>query len=186
MVELTLKRAFDDGKRFRVVVVDSRPMKEGVGLLRRLMNYGLECTYVLINAVSSAMAEVTKVFLGASAMLSNGNVISRTGTAAVAMLAHRFRVPTMVCCETYKFDDRCQLDSICYNELGDPSRLADDGLTKLKQWESIDSLKLLNLRYDLMPIEFVTLVITEVGHVPPTSVPVIIREFSTDVTQAER
>ncbi len=29
----------------------------------------------------------------------------------------------IVCCETFKFCDRVQLDSICMNELGDPDAL---------------------------------------------------------------
>ena len=64
------------------------------------------------------MHEVTRVFLGASAVLSNGTVYSRVGTACVAMVAHAFRVPVIVCCEAYKFHERVQLDSICSNELG--------------------------------------------------------------------
>lgn len=40
------------------------------------------------------------------------------------------------------------------------------------------SLTLLNLRYDLTPIKYVTLVITEFGFLPPTSVPVLIREMT--------
>ena len=31
----------------------------------------------------------------------------------------------MVCCETYKFHERVQLDSITSNELGDPDALVD-------------------------------------------------------------
>ena len=39
------------------------------------------------------MQEVSKVFLGASAVLSNGTVISRVGSAAVAMLAASRELP---------------------------------------------------------------------------------------------
>jgi translation initiation factor 2B subunit (eIF-2B alpha/beta/delta family) len=39
------------------------------------------------------------------------------------------------------------------------------------------SLRLLNLGYDLMPQSLVTLVATEIGLIPPSSVPVIVREF---------
>ena len=35
----------------------------------------------------------------------------------VAMLAHAFRVPVLICYEAYKFHERIQLDSICFNEL---------------------------------------------------------------------
>jgi translation initiation factor eIF-2B subunit delta len=44
----------------------------------------------------------------------------------------------------------------------------------------VASLNLLNLRYDLTPMKYVTLVITEVGMIPPTSVPVLIRESRKD------
>lgn len=57
-------------------------------------------------------------------MLSNGTVLSRAGTAAVAMVAQAHNKPVMICCETHKFNERVQLDSITHNELGDPEALA--------------------------------------------------------------
>jgi hypothetical protein len=50
--------------------------------------------------------QVSKVLLGASAMLANGNVISRVGTSMVAMMARQYNVPVLVCCETYKFSEK--------------------------------------------------------------------------------
>lgn len=118
VVEMILVHAHELGKQFRVVLVDSRPKLEGQSLLRRLVAKGLNCTYTHINAVSYIMHEVTRVFLGASGVLSNGTVYSRVGTACIAMVAHAFRVPVLVCCEAYKFHERVLLDSICSNELG--------------------------------------------------------------------
>ena len=117
-VEMILLHAHELGKQFRVVVVDSRPKLEGQLLLRRLVRKGLRCTYIHITAISYIMHEVSRIFLGASSVLSNGTVYSRVGTACVAMVAHEFRVPVLVCCEAYKFHERVQLDSICSNELG--------------------------------------------------------------------
>ena len=117
-VEMLLLYAHELGKEFRVVVVDSRPKLEGQALLRRLIGRGLSCTYTHINAISYMMHKVTRVFLGAAAVLSNGTVYSRVGTAAVAMVANAFHVPVLICCEAYKFHERVQLDSICFNELG--------------------------------------------------------------------
>lgn len=118
VVEMILISAHDLGKQFRVVVVDSRPKFESQALLTRLMAKGLSCTYTHINAVSYIMHEVTKVFLGASAILSNGTVLSRIGTACIAMVAHEFHVPVLICCETFKFHERVLLDSIGCNEIG--------------------------------------------------------------------
>lgn len=108
-------------------------------------------------------------------MLSNGSLVSRAGNAGVAMMAHQFNIPVMVCCETYKFVERAQLDSICFNELADPDALIEGGVS-LRNWRETPNLKLLNLNYDLTPIEYLSVIITEVGMIPPTSVPVILRE----------
>lgn len=117
-VEMILLHAHELKKRFRVVIVDSRPKLEGLLLLRRLVGKGISSTYVHINAMSYIMHEVTRVFLGASSVLGNGSVYSRVGTACVAMVANAYGVPVIVCCEAYKFHERVQLDSICCNELG--------------------------------------------------------------------
>lgn len=102
------------------------------------------------------------------------------------MLANEHGVPVLVCCETYKFAERVLLDSICYNELGDPDELVPRAehssaapaspSVQLADWRDIPRLKLLNLVYDVTPMKYLTMVITEAGVVPPTSVPVIIRE----------
>lgn len=47
------------GKKFRVVVVDGLPWQEGREMLRRLVDKGLSCTYVLITAASFIMREVS-------------------------------------------------------------------------------------------------------------------------------
>ncbi|MBA0795445.1 hypothetical protein Gohar_006309 [Gossypium harknessii] len=184
VIEMILLHAHELGKHFHVVVVDSRPKLEGQLLLRRLVRKGLSCTYTHVNAVSCIMQDVTRVFLGASSVLSNGTVYSRVGTACVAMVAHAFRVPVLVCCEAYKFHERVQLDSICFNELGNP-----DAISKVQGREEInyldglvnqENLQLLNLIYDATPSDYVSMIITDYGMIPPTSVPVIVREYRRD------
>ncbi|KEH25308.1 translation initiation factor eIF-2B delta subunit [Medicago truncatula] len=180
-VEMILLHAHELGKQFRVVIVDSRPKLRGQQLLRRLVEKGLNCTYTHINGVSYIMHEVSRVFLGAESILSNGTVYSRVGTASVAMVAHAARVPVIVCCEAYKFHERVQLDSICSNELGDPEVISNVpgrmDVNHLNGWADIENLQLLNLIYDAMPSDYVSMIVTDYGMVPPTSVPVIVREY---------
>ncbi|XP_062215112.1 uncharacterized protein LOC133915805 isoform X2 [Phragmites australis] len=181
VVEMILDCANELGRKFRVIVVDSRPKLEGQGLLRRLVTKGINCTYTHINAISYIMHEVTRVFLGASSILSNGTVYSRVGTASVAMVAHAFGIPVLVCCEAYKFHERVQLDSICANELSDPDVILNvpgkADLGHLKNWADNANLQLLNLTYDATPSDYVSMIITDYGMLPPTSVPVIVREY---------
>ncbi|KAJ6765068.1 TRANSLATION INITIATION FACTOR EIF-2B [Salix koriyanagi] len=181
VVEMILLYAHELGKQFRVVIVDSRPKLKGQALLRRLVGKGLSCTYTHINAVSYIMHEVTRVFLGSSSVLSNGTVYSRVGTACVAMVAHAFHVPVLICCEAYKFHERVLLDSICSNELGDPDALSKVpgrmDINYLDDLTNKDNMQLLNLMYDATPSEYVSMIITDYGMIPPTSVPVIVREY---------
>ena len=58
------------------------------------------------------------MFLGAHAILANGAVMSRVGTAQVALIANAFNVPVLVACETHKSCERVQTDSIVFNEIG--------------------------------------------------------------------
>lgn len=48
----------------------------------------------------------------------------------------------------------------------------------MQDWRQRKNLKLLNLAHDVTPASFVTLVVTEVGMIPPTSVPVVLREYA--------
>ena len=199
-----LDAAIIDNKTFRVIVVDSRPLLEGRDSLAILSRAGIPCTYILLNALTYLMmGEVTKVFLGASALMSNGSVLSRIGTACVALLANSNHIPVLVGCETYKICNRVQLESITGNELGDPDEVAytdcarvgpimsDDGgrsggketgkkkeKDMLANWKDQPNLKLLSLMYDLTPSDFVTGIVTEVGILPPSSVAVLLREMS--------
>lgn len=181
-----LLKAKQEALRFRVVVVDSRPGLDGRRMLRRLLQAGVRASYLHINSINYVMPEVTKVVLGASSVNSNGTVMSRVGSAAVAMAAEGRGVPVLVCCEAFKFVGKVQLDSITSNELGDPAAVAAASCHPrpskvLTEWEEQPNLALLNLKYDAMPSEYVSVIVTEFGAIPPTSVPVILREHLLDV-----
>nr|GEU62984.1 initiation factor 2B-related protein [Tanacetum cinerariifolium] len=154
LIEAILLHAYELRRQFRVVIVDSRPN-----------------------------LEVTRVFLGAASVLSNGTIYSTVGTACIAMVAHAYHVPVLVCCESFKFHERVQLDAICSNELGDPDVIAKvPGRMNncLDDWASKENLQLLNLAYDVTPADYVSMIVTEYGMIPPTSVPVIVREYCRD------
>lgn len=177
IVQQILAQAFSQGKKFKVIVVDSRPLFEGKNLARTLANLGLEVQYTLIQSISHAIKGVNKVFLGAHAMMSNGRLYSRVGTAIVAMTAKDSDIPVIVCCESVKFTDRVALDSIVMNEVAPPDELVLQGnsSTPLSKWRDTPNLQLLNLMYDVTPADYITMIITEYGSLPPSSVPVVHR-----------
>ncbi|AOA61933.1 Translation initiation factor eIF-2B subunit delta [Komagataella phaffii CBS 7435] len=214
-------------RKFKLVIVDSRPLFEGKKLATELSGYpNISCQYIFINSLSSILQEpVDVVLLGAHAMLSNGRLYSRVGTALIAMSAHKRDIPVLVCCQSIKFSDKVQLDSVTMNELSEGQDLLTMGskptkrngfaleqflkekrtqkeeeskgkknsnnnnnsnsngvsLTKpedpLANYREIDNVTILNIMYDLTPPEYIQKVITEVGSLPPSSVPVILREY---------
>ncbi|KAG5318691.1 EI2BD factor, partial [Pseudoatta argentina] len=188
LIHKILVEAHAAGKQFRVVVVDGRPWLEGKEQLRRLTKHGIECSYILINALSFIMPEVSKVFLGAHAILANGAVMSRVGTAQIALMAKAFNVPVLVACETHKSSERVQTDSIVHNELGNADDLVNHQLngslkkSLLSNWRTRKSLNLLNITYDVTPADLVTAVVTELAILPCTSVPVILRIKPSEIT----
>ncbi|GAB1297228.1 Translation initiation factor eIF-2B subunit delta [Apodemus speciosus] len=182
LVSRILQEAWVEGRRFRVVVVDSRPRLEGRHMLHSLVRAGIPTSYLLIPAASYVLPEVSKVLLGAHALLANGSVMSRVGTAQLALVARAHNVPVLVCCETYKFCERVQTDAFVSNELDDPDDLQckRGDQVALANWQNHPSLRLLNLVYDVTPPELVDLVITELGMIPCSSVPVVLRVKSSD------
>lgn len=195
IVEKTILQAHSEGRRFRVIIVDSRPLFEGKKLATSLMKAGLEIEYLPFSAISHAVKSATLVLLGAHSMLSNGRLQSRIGTASVAMQAAKRDIPVVVCCESVKFSGKVALDSIVLNEVAPAEELllssgsdntspskedaSDEGaeskIKTLSDWKDIPNLQMLNLMYDVTPAEYIRIVICEYGSVPPSSVPVVHR-----------
>ncbi|GAA5971939.1 hypothetical protein JCM21900_003955 [Sporobolomyces salmonicolor] len=193
VIEGVLLEAKRQGKEFSVVVVDSRPLYEGKNLLASLRLASIPTTYVLLPSLSLILPRVSLCLLGTHALLSNGAMFSRAGTAMVAMMLREKGVPVVCCCETYKFSERIMLDSIVGNERATPlPLLADLSLSSPAPAPSSSSkppvapvpapalpssLSPLSLLYDVSRPEDVTVVITEAGLIPVQSVPVLLRDY---------
>ncbi|SCV67689.1 BQ2448_5300 [Microbotryum intermedium] len=200
VVEGVLLEAKRQGKDFSVVVVDSRPLNEGElgmrgegfnspgkdradddverdppgkNLLISLRAAQIPTTYVLLPSLSLVLPRVSLCLLGTHALLSNGSMFSRAGTAMVAMMLREKGVPVVCCCETYKFSERIMLDSIVGNEMATPQSLLE-GIIPSTPTANLSPLSLL---YDVARPEDVTVVITEAGLIPVQSVPVLLRDY---------
>jgi len=193
LVLQTLLKASENGTKFRVIVVDSKPLFEGKILVADLAAAGIEVQYCLISAADHAVKEASKVLLGAHSMMANGMLLSRCGTAIVAMLAHERDVPVIVCCESIKFTEKVALDSNG-NELGPPEELISEEfggidlnekdaqskrLEIVKTWRETPNLYQVNPMFDLTDRAYITMVVTEYGSLPSSSVPAVLRILET-------
>jgi translation initiation factor eIF-2B subunit delta len=159
-------------------------------LLDALTSASIPTTYALISALPAVLPSVSTVILGTHALHSNGSLYSRAGTALVAMMAKQLNVPVLVFCETYKFSDGILLDSFMKNELGnDPERrvrfIQHTDIVSIKAPKSLAqtdvsletpsrNLQVLSPLYDLTPPTNITAVVTEVGMIPATTVPMVL------------
>jgi translation initiation factor eIF-2B subunit delta len=204
IVEQAIIQAHSSGIPFSVIVVDSKPLFEGKQLARKLANAGISVRYYLITGSSHAIKDATKVLLGAHAMMSNGRLYSRVGTALVSMLASSHSLPVIVLCQSVKFTEKVALDSIVGNEVAPaeellteaerrdllplkslmPSSKTDEktgeeeksDTTDVLKWiENSKNLHHLQVLYDVTPAHYINMVITEYGSLPPSSVPVVHR-----------
>ncbi|KAF2666694.1 IF-2B-domain-containing protein [Microthyrium microscopicum] len=178
IIKKVLLAAHARGKKFITIVVDSKPLYEGKYLVQDLSNAGLETEYVLVAAIAHVMPRATKVLLGAHAMMADGRLFSRIGTAVVGLAAHERHIPCIVCCESYKFTERVYVDSYAGNELAPSEELLPHDSEReawRREMEVKPQLQVLNLLYDLTPAEYVDMIVTELGNLPPSSVPAILR-----------
>lgn len=99
----------------KVLVIDSAPLYEGRELAHKLSEAGINVTYGLITAACTLMPKCTRVFIGASSVLQNGDVFGRCGTALVAACAKTFRKPVLCFAESYKFVSEVWLGNLAQN-----------------------------------------------------------------------
>jgi len=182
LVEQIVLSAHNEGKRFSVIVIDSRPLLEGKRLLSSLTSTEppIPCTYGLLSALPSLVSEATTVLIGAHSLHSNGTVYSRAGTAIVAMMAKEYSVPVIACCETYKFSENIMLDGFGKNELGlscphlslplSLHRFVAPRHVAKTPGSGVPNLEILDPLFDLTPSSSITAVVTEVGLIPPSSI----------------
>ncbi|EIW68307.1 hypothetical protein TREMEDRAFT_15648, partial [Tremella mesenterica DSM 1558] len=163
----TSMRILDPSSSFSVIIVDSRPLLEGRSLLTTLSSYNIPITYTLLPLLAPLLPSADLVLLGTSALHADGSLYSRAGTAMIAMLAKEARIPVVACCETYKFGERVVLDGVGSNEL-------EEKETEKGKGKGMEGVIPLSLLYDLTPPSLITAVCTEIGFIPPSSVPTVL------------
>jgi len=111
-----------------VVVAESRPGREGVGVAERLAETGLDVTLIPDAAVAPTLADgtVDAVLVGADTVRPSGAVINKVGTRGAALAAAHEDVPVYAACSI----DKISVDDDRAHEEADP-RTVYEGPTTL-------------------------------------------------------
>ncbi|MCS7121919.1 MAG: ribose 1,5-bisphosphate isomerase [Archaeoglobaceae archaeon] len=164
-----IKRAYEVGKKIEVIATESRPRLQGHITAKQLREIGIDVTLIVDSAVRFFMKEVDCVVVGADTITANGTLINKIGTSQIALAAKEARVPFIVAAETYKFSPKTLFGELVVIEERSAEEVVPEELLKI-------GVKVRNPAFDVTPRDYIDLIVTEVGAIPPEMAYVIIRE----------
>ncbi len=160
------------GKDFSVFATEVRPRNQGLLTIRVLNEAGIKTSYIVDSAVRSFINDIDLVITGADAVTVNGAVVNKIGTSQIALAAHEARTNFVVAAETYKFAPRTILGELIEIEERPAGEVLPDDIVK-----NLPHVTVRNPVFDVTPAEYIDLIITESGAIPPQMAYIIIRDY---------
>jgi len=173
-----LVKAHQLGKKFRVIVTETRPEFHGRLLAIALADFGIPVTLIIDSAHHMFMCKrhlvskfrANKVLLGATAVSLEGDAIGKIGSSAIALAGHQNQIKVYVAANIHKFIPDPIYDELSFIEM-DPSMV-------FKTNEAIGrEIEIKNLAYDVIHHEYIDLIVTETDVIPPQKAILIVREI---------
>lgn len=165
-------KAHAAGKEIEVFATEVRPRNQGLVTIRTLNEAGIKTNFIVDSAVRSFMNEIDLVIVGADAVTVNGAVVNKIGTSQVAHAAHEARVNVVVAAETYKFAPRTIIGEMIKIEERPAQEVLPDDIAR-----TLPHVTVRNPGFDVTPAEYIDMIVTEAGAIPPQMAYVIIREY---------
>lgn len=163
-----IKTAFDEGKDIQVFATEARPKFQGHITVRELSEKGIPVNMIVDSAARYFMKGVDKVIVGADSIAANGAVVNKIGTSQLALAAHEARVVVFVAAESYKFHPSTLVGELIEIEERDPKEVADPS--------EFPGVRVRNPAFDVTPAEYIDLIITERGIIPPEAAYELLQE----------
>lgn len=85
----TVETALIEAEPDRVIVLESRPDREGIGVAERLTSAGIDTMITLDAAVAHVVGDVDYLLVGADTVLADASVVNKVGTRTAAIAADR-------------------------------------------------------------------------------------------------
>jgi ribose 1,5-bisphosphate isomerase len=160
------------GKEIEVFATEVRPRNQGLVTIRTLNDAGIKTNFIVDSAVRSFIHDVDLVIMGADAVTVNGAVVNKIGTSQVAHTAAEARVNVLIAAETYKFAPRTIIGELIQIEERAGSEVLPDEVSRALPYVTVR-----NPTFDVTPPEYIDLIVTEAGAIPPQMAYIIIREY---------
>jgi len=170
VVVAMLKEAAQLGRKFNVIVTETRPSGAGLLTARECVSHGIPVSMVLDSAAASVMAEVDFVLVGAEGVVESGGIIHKIGTYNLALIAKASNTPFYVAAESYKFT---RLFPLTQSDIPVPKNLKPWTPCLASQADiefDKENIKLINRTRDYTPPEHISLLFTDLGILTPSAV----------------
>ncbi|MGD0079404.1 MAG: ribose 1,5-bisphosphate isomerase [Methanoregula sp.] len=164
--------AHRSGKKIEVFATEVRPRNQGLITIRTLNDAGIKTNFIVDSAVRSYIHDVDLVIVGADAVTVNGAVVNKIGTSQVAHTAAEARVSVLVAAETYKFAPQTIMGDLIRIEEREANEVLADEIAR-----TLPNVTVRNPAFDVTPAEYIDLIVTEQGAIPPQMAYIIIREY---------
>jgi methylthioribose-1-phosphate isomerase len=161
-----IRAAHEDGKKFRVLLTETRPRMQGARLSAwELDQLGIPFEIIPDTAAGYFMykGEIKACFVGADRIAANGDVANKIGTYQLSVLAKENWIPFYVVAPTSTIDFNTPDGRAIPIEERDPAEVHSPYGHKLIP----DHYPVRNPAFDLTPNENVTGIITEFGIIKP-------------------
>jgi ribose 1,5-bisphosphate isomerase len=164
--------AHRSGKEIGVFATEVRPRNQGLVTIRTLNEAGIKTSFIVDSAVRSFINGIDLVLVGADAVTVNGAVVNKIGTSQVAHSASEARVNVLVAAETYKFAPRTIMGELIEIEERPPQEVLPDEIAR-----TLPHVTVRNPAFDVTPADYIDMIVTEAGAIPPQMAYVIIQEY---------
>ncbi len=155
-------QAARDGKKFRVICTESRPLRESRKAVDILSDLNLPVTFISDASVYEFMKEADIIIMGADTLLTDGSVANKMGSAQIARLAKSCKLPVYFASELYKLNKETLYGHKVILERRTKYELVSDD-----DFKDPNKVEVINQFFDITPASDICGVITEYGVLHP-------------------
>jgi translation initiation factor 2B subunit (eIF-2B alpha/beta/delta family) len=145
------------GKKFEVYNTETRPLLQGHKTAKELSKTGIKVTMVIDSAVGGLFEnnsrKINAMFIGADALLKNGDIINKIGSNMFSELAHNNKIPVYVIADSWKFSKRdVKIEERAHQEI----------------WKNAPKyIRIKNPSFEKVNSKYITAIISELGILKP-------------------
>jgi len=168
--------AKEQGKKFEVIVDETRPVLQGARLTAwELMQEGIPVTLITDNTAGALMkmGKIDLVIVGTDRTARNGDVANKIGTYTLAVLCKENKIPFYVAAPVSSIDF-----SITSGEFIPIEERGPEEVTHIfgKCQIAPDGVRVRNIAFDVTPHKYITAIITEKGVFRPKDLKKIMKD----------